>query len=101
MNDATWRALRTLAQGLTGAGVWGFIELYVLPLIPVENRPVLSMEQRAMAITIMGALVSALHNWLENHVSGFPTIGKVPVVTDSSNAIGLPADARPTFPPTR
>jgi hypothetical protein len=101
MNDASWRALRTLLQGLTGAGAWGFIELYLLPLIPAENRPVLTMEQRAMAITIMGALVSAAQNWTENHVSWFPTIGKVPVVTDHSDAIGLPADARPTFPPSR
>lgn len=98
MTDATWRALRTLLQGLTGAGVWGAIELWLFPLIPVESRPLLSIEQRAMAIAVCGALVSALHNWLENH-TGFPTIGKVPTLTDRSNVTALPTDARPTFPP--
>lgn len=99
MSDATWRAIRTLLQGLTGAGVWGFVELYVLPLLPAENRPALTIEQRAMAIAICGAIVSAVHNWTENHVSGFPTIGKVPTVTDRGDAIAIPTDARPTFPP--
>lgn len=97
MSDASWRAIRTLLQGLTGAGVWGFVELYVLPLLPAESRPTLTIEQRAMAIAICGAIVSAAHNWLENHTK-FPTIGKVPTATDHGDPIAVPSDARATFP---
>ena len=92
--DSQWRALRTLFQGVTGATAWAAIEPYIFPILP--DKPPLSVEMRALAIAVMGTIVSFLHNFLENNTQ-LPTIGKVPVVSGTGDGIAIPKDAKPTI----
>ena len=101
MNDVAWRVLRTLFQGLTGSGVLIFLNQFVTPALPPDLQEFLNTpERQAILLVILTALVSAAHNFLENHAQWFPTIGKVPTMTDRGVAHGVPTDARPTFPPS-
>lgn len=75
LSDAQRRALRTLLQAITGAGVVGFLELFVFPLFPTP--PHLSAEQRTMAVAIAGTAIAFIQNFLEDEV-GMPALLKAP-----------------------
>ena len=95
LSDAQWRTLRTLFQGVTGATAWAAIETYVLPALGL--MPDLGVEQRALAIAIMGAIVANIQNVAENRTQVVPTIGKVPVMNGTGDGIAIPKDAKPTI----
>ena len=75
LSDAQRRAVRTLLQSLTGAGIVAFVEVFVLPYVP--GHPELSAAQRTMAVVIAGGALSFILNWTEDHTS-LPAVLKAP-----------------------